>query len=179
MKSPLRLTQRRNSLFVAALVLVVFLAGLLAFAIVGGVTSEPQFPALGVGLSDRTPVLYFKLCHGRSVGRVVLGRADKAEPPYRAKAVWTAVLAQPSLERENLPIASTISGYSVMSTLPQAALAPGETYVVTAATDARGTNILQSVLAFNVEELKAGFIVSNDATMNLTRWLGPSGPPCG
>ena len=163
---------------VACLAVAASLVGAGAFALADGVLGEPAFPAVGVGLSGHLPVVYFKLCKGRSVGRVVLGRVTPGAPPYRAGPAWSAALSDPTRARSDIPIGPAIPGYRVSSVLPDGTLQPGVTYAVIAATDEHGTNIVQSVLTFRESQLRENFIVTDSRTTTISRWLGPAGPGC-
>jgi hypothetical protein len=166
----------RVALLVSAAVALSF-----AFVLSAGfvLRSGPRFPPNGITVEHASPIVYFKLCPGRTIGRLVLGEIRPHTQDYNAPTVWTATLTNKATGRIALLIRPAIVGYHITSALPLGRLDPNSRYAVTDARDENGVNILGSVSDFRTHDLRPGVLLDNNGNRHdLNEWLSQRGARC-
>jgi hypothetical protein len=137
-----------------------------------------DFAPVAVAAIGGVPTVVWKFCDtDRGVGSVTVSRVTDAEPE-QWPVVWRARLDAGATPLRRVPVATQVSGYTVL-TQDAWPLRTDVTYAVTDATDVDRVNVLASSLEFRHSVLLSGEVVADPETdRDLDRWLGTDGPEC-
>ena len=138
----------------------------------------PPFPPVGITSTDGLASVLWKFCDADlGMDSVVVSRVTVDEPEAWPQ-VWSARRDSRAPALAEIPIDDTVPGYTV-DTDEGWPMDPDATYAVTDAVDSNGGNALAFVLEFRLADLEPGRVVSAETeALDLTSWLGRSGPAC-